>query len=361
MSNATQSIVATDATSKTSALIRAAPSPHTAPTLHGRLALDPSRRLSRYVVIAGRGRSGTNFLLSLLNLSPLTHTRNEPHELMGSALSRLPKPWFVRDAQTMDENWDHAVTRTVYSMGARDHLARGPKEFLRPIPRMLGLYRMVDGPRSRALLSLMLPSLRGEEWLMPRWLGDYEKLSRALPVLKLGPTPGWMVWLLKHRPEARVIHIARHPGGFLNSWRNRWLLLNDRQEVRRRNQIRLRAIAEVFPDWAERFGDIDAMSAEEAELWYWTYTNEVIHNAGRGNPNYTLVIYERLAANAVEIARQLYHFCELPWTREIERQVQAESADSLSISNSWQEKLPREQIELVNRMLAQSTINEWWR
>ncbi len=324
-------------------------------------ALGDRPRLSRYVLIAGRGRSGTNFLLSLLDHSELTYTRNEPHALRDAALSVLPRGWFVQDARVMEEHWDRAIARAAFSMGARDHHAKGPKDFLRRLPRVIGLYRLVDGPRSRRVLSTAMPSLRGEEWPMPRWLSDYARLARALPVLKLGPTPGWIEWVLQHRPQARVIHIARHPGGFLNSWRNRWLMFNDREEVRRRNLIRLHAIATARPAWAKRFGDINAMSVEESELWYWSYTNEVIHNAGRNTPHYMLVIYERLAAHAVELAREIYNFCELPWTRDVERAVRAASTESLSISNSWQEKLSREQIELVNRILEQSTTNEWWR
>jgi len=31
------------------------------------------------------------------------------------------------------------------------------------------------------------------------------------------------VLVLVNRPQTAVLHIVRHPGGFLNSWRNRYL------------------------------------------------------------------------------------------------------------------------------------------
>ena len=40
----------------------------------------------RYVLIAGQGRSGTNWLLQILDLSSQTHCRNEPNDCIGSAL-----------------------------------------------------------------------------------------------------------------------------------------------------------------------------------------------------------------------------------------------------------------------------------
>jgi len=321
------------------------------------------QRLSRYAVIVGRGRSGSNFLLSLLDLSPLTHTRNEPHSLQNAAMSVLPRGWFVTDKQRpqLETHWDRAIVQAACSMGERDHMPKGPKYYIRPIPRALGLYKMLDGTRARRMLRRLIPSLRGAEWPLPRWVCNYDELHRSLPVLKFGPVPGWIEWVLAHRREARIVHIARHPGGFLNSWRNRWLLLHDRQEVHRKTTARLKAVAEALPEWSRRFGDIDAMSVEEAELWFWIYTNEVIHNAGRNLPNYMLVVYERLAANTVKLTRDMYEFCGLPWTDEIERAVRRESSDSISISNSWQEKLSTQQIDLVNRMLAESSIQSWWR
>jgi len=322
-----------------------------------------SSRQSPYVLIAGRGRSGTNFLLELLDLSPHTHTRNEPNKLEGTRMAQLPGQWRVRDqdASIMEAHWDQAVHEAAFSMGERDHLAKAPKDFLRAIPRRLGLYKMVDGPRSRRILRTFIPSLRGAEWPLPRWIGNYRQLARALPILKINQSPGWIEWVLAHRPQARVLHIARHPGGFLNSWRNRWLTLQDRKEVRKLNYIRLATIADLCPQWAARFGDVEAMSVEESELWFWCYTNEVIYQAGRDSPNYMLVVYERLSSRAVEVAKEVYEFCGIDWTQEIAEKVREASADSPAISNSWQEKLSRQQIELVNRIFSESSISTWWR
>ena len=55
-----------------------------------------------YALLLGQGRSGTNYLLHLLNQSPLTHCRNEPDEVEDSALRRLsPYRFFVDDPEEL--------------------------------------------------------------------------------------------------------------------------------------------------------------------------------------------------------------------------------------------------------------------
>lgn len=314
-----------------------------------------------YVLIAGRGRSGTNFLLSLLDHSPSTHARNEPNKLPDSALARLPGGWVVGQAEdALNERWDAAVHTTAMSMGERDHRADAPKKHLHNVARNIGIYRLIDSPKARSVLRTFMPSLRGHEWPVPSILANRAALREALPVLKLNQAPGWFHWILHNRPQARVIHIVRHPGGFLNSWTNRWLNTHDAARVHADNLARLKTIAVGSPVWGERFGDIDAMSVEESELWFWRYTNEVIHEAGKGRDNYLLVNYDELSSQPMDLARRVYLFCGLPWTDAIEQRVRATSKESESIATAWRDKLSDEQIALVMRFLKESPIGQWW-
>jgi len=45
--------------------------------------------MNDYAVIVGHGRSGTNWLHKLFDLSEETYCRNEPHELSDSPISRF--------------------------------------------------------------------------------------------------------------------------------------------------------------------------------------------------------------------------------------------------------------------------------
>jgi hypothetical protein len=314
-----------------------------------------------YALIVGQGGSGTNWLLRLFDLSPLTFCRNEPHALAGSRLAALFELRIAArsDDPVLEREWDEAMRWTGSHMGSRDAAITVPKLHLRPLARRLGVERVLRGPRYRRALGLAFPALRGEEWPLPRLLRN-ARFEQALPVFKLVQTPGFAAFVLRRRPAVRVFHIVRHPGGFLNSWANRYLARNDREQVRRSNLARLEQVVREDPTWAARFGDLAALPVEDAELWYWCYANEVICQAGRGNPNYHRLIYEEVARDPIAAMRRCYAACELPWTEAIEREVLARGDQSQAISDRWRAQLPRAQVEAVERVLAGSLMRGWW-
>ena len=67
----------------------------------------------RYVLITGQGRSGTNWLLEILDQSRQTHCRNEPNGCAGSALSALPLGQMSCPEQEakLESAWDAAIIR----------------------------------------------------------------------------------------------------------------------------------------------------------------------------------------------------------------------------------------------------------
>ncbi len=302
-----------------------------------------------YGLIVGQGRSGTNWLLELFDLSPETFCRNEPHGSPGAPLTLLLRDrWVVREgAEALERDWNAAAAWSCGHIGPRDHMVRVPKWYLHDWARRFGVYRAARSSKLRRTLGLFWPPLRCAEWRIPWWLGSQQELQRSLPVLKLVQAPGWAAFVLRRRPQIPVFHIVRHPGGFLNSWLSRYLVKRDENEVRRANQLRLRQIADVDSQWATLFGDIGDMSAEESELWYWRYANQEIHRAGQGSNGYHLVIYEDLAADTVAIMKPLYRACGLQWMQSIEREMKARSARSAFIADAWRDKLTSEQVRLV--------------
>lgn len=314
-----------------------------------------------YLLIVGQGRSGTNWLLDIMDCSAQTHCRSEPNEVPGSPLAKLPCPDIYLPCQAdLESCWDEAISWTAARVGERDHPVRAQKRHIRRLCSRVGIPRLLMRRKLRRLLSLPLPSLRRPEWLMPRWLCHSDKLERAMPVLKLVQVPGWAAWVLKKRPLARVIHIVRHPGGFLNSWWHRYLADKHYERVQAANRRRLEKVIQADSSWAPIFGDLRNMSAEEAELLYWRYAAETIHQAGIGSPRYELVAYEKLVTDTVGIAKRLYDSCGLPWRRSIESAIQTRLSGSMVIANAWKTKLNGEHLDLVGRVLAGSTMQNWW-
>lgn len=315
-----------------------------------------------YTVILGEGRSGTNWLLDLLDSSETTHCRNEPNTLTESSpMVRLPNPFVPSPASdaVLERDWDEMIRWTFSHFGRRDPQITVPKAHIYELGRKIGLNRTMNR-RPRQVLRKIIPCLRGGEWELPPWVGSRTRLSRAHPVIKLVQVPAWATWLLRNRPGARVAHIVRHPGGFLNSWRNRYLNKLGEPVVREANGNRLREIGAQFPDWAKRFGDIDAMSVIESELWYWRFSSETIFAVGNGRPNYHQLTYEQLAADPAAVARRVFEFAGIEWTDAVERRVTAVSHRADALACAWRSKMSATDVAAIDRVLAGSVMQDWW-
>lgn len=313
-----------------------------------------------YVMIVGQGRSGTNWLLDILDNSPCTRSRNEPNKLATSPLAKLPSPYVPsQDLSALADGWDEAIRWTSTHMGERDRLPTGPKDHVFRFSQISGLARIMNR-RPRKLLSCVFPSLGKSEWAIPFWIASHQAIGRALPVVKFVQAPIWAAWVLKNRPMVQVLHIVRHPGGFLHSWRSRYLKSADAVQVRKANYDRLDIIRKAQPEWGERFGKIGEMSVEESELWYWRYASETIHVAGEGKPRYELIVYEELVADLLDVAKRVFKVCGLEWDGRIARCVNQSGSQSSSIAAAWRVKLSSEDLEIINRVFSGSLMESWW-
>lgn len=313
------------------------------------------------ILISSQGRSGSTWLLDILDASSETHCRNEPYRMKAFTLKDLERRWFVfEDHPEFAELWDASVKVAATHTGYLDHVPPPTKSFIHPWAIRLGLGRLFLLMKSRAARGVPFGRLGPDQWKLPGLLGRQEGLEQARHVLKLVAAPGWTTWALEHRPDTLVVHLARHPLGFLNSWRNRYLARHDHEETETNNRNRLKTLIELEPEWAGPMGDPDAMSVEEAELWYWRYTIETIYKAGSGRPQYKLIRYEDLAAEPLAISSDIFAFCGLTWDRDAEAIIAKNAARSPSIANSWREHSNNGDTRLAEKVLAGSTIEDWW-
>jgi len=321
-----------------------------------------SRQGLRYSLILGQGRSGTRYLLRLFDKSTDTHCRNEADQIPGSAFARLA-PWrfHVDDDAALEGIWDQVVGDASYSIGPRDPYPIRSKTWVYPLTRGLGRTVL----RYRYLLRYKItgrdhPMHNGREYHLPRWVVSPRQLETALHVFKLNASCGLAGWMFRQRPAAKAVHIVRHPGGFVKSWRERWLRKNDEGQVQTENIQRLMTLAERDPAWKSRLGDIEQMSGLEAELWFWRFCSEETHRAGEGRQGYHRIIFEDLASDPVAVCRDMYAFVGLPWNRAIEEMILEESRDSKSIAGAWKKELEPDVVEIVERVLDGSPMVGWW-
>jgi hypothetical protein len=320
-----------------------------------------------HALLIGQGRSGTNYLLALLDQSRATHCRNEPDQLDGSALAALaPFRFFADDEARLAELYEPAVRRAARCIGPRDRVLDVEKDWLRPGARRLGAFLLRQRWRLMERVVRRRAPMDGKEHVLPRWMADHARLERSCHVLKLNAAAGTGAWVLRARPDVRVLQIVRHPGGFAKSWLTRWVRGEGGMDRGRGtadclvDEDRLREVARRDARWARLFGDVDAMSRAEGELWWWRWVNETLHAAGAGRAGYALVLYEELARAPERVAAEAYRALDLDFDAEVAARVRALSRDAETIAHAWKDALAPELVALVEKVLAGSAMERWW-
>jgi hypothetical protein len=323
-----------------------------------------------YAVITGNGRSGTNWLETMLHASPWTHCRSEPYGIPTSPFNRIPQVWKTgKTTPDMERHWDEIVTWSKGRIGHGDHPFASPKRYVHPLAQKSGVARLIGHSKSRRVLAFVQPSLWQGEWRIPWWIGNQRRLELAYPVFKINLDHRMVTWVLRRRPQARILHIVRHPCGRLNSWLSRYVASRNIDDILADRKDRLRKIGEAEPDWRAKFGDVEAMSPVECETWFWRYLNESVYAAGHGHAGYLRLVYEELVEAPLANARRAYAHCGLPWDAHVEaivaggldRSIRGKHSPSQSsIARAWQTKLLPEHIRTVESIVHDSPIMAWW-
>ena len=326
--------------------------------------------LSGYAVITGNGRSGTNWLETILDASPQTHCRSEPYGIPSSPFNRIPQVWKVGASEPdMERLWDEVVHWSRSRIGQGDHAFTSPKLYVHELARIAGISRLIAHSKSRRVIAAAQPSLRLGEWRMPWWIGSQRLLEQAYPVFKINLDRRMLSWILKHRPQARILHIVRHPCGRLNSWLSRFVAGRNIDDILAVRKDRLHKIGDAEHGWRAKFGDIETMSLVECEVWFWRYLNESVYAAGHDHAAYSRLVYEEIVEAPIPNARRAYEFCGLPWNPQVEAIVSRGIDDSIwgklsgtptSVARAWKTKLSREHIRTVERIVHDSPIMAWW-
>ena len=247
---------------------------------------------------------------------------------------------------------------TASHIGDRDQLPPPHKNSATQVASFA--WRIIGSKRCRMALGLMAPEWRREEWVPPRWLYNADKMQAAVTVLKLNHAPELTTWALQNDPTTRVVHLLRHPAAVLNSWRKRFLAASDREMVTHNNRGRLHFIIQHEPQWRNRFGSIEQMSAEESELWYWCYLNEAIHEIGINYPSYNVVLDEDIAGDTPATVSATMQHCGLSVPQEMLDVTTRIASAWRNELRDWHQLLDNNHAILVNRILAESPLRQYW-
>ncbi len=327
-----------------------------------------------YGLIVGDGRSGSNWLLTMLNTSPVTHCRNEPQDIATSPYNNLPTyADFVKDPAAFGPLWDAFARWTASHIGERDLRIESHKDHIHRLALKSGLAQVLARPKLRRGLRMLAPAYRTGEWPLPRWMGSRNRLASAYAIFKINGMRAWMVrWVAENRPDVPILHIIRHPGGQLNSGINRFFSKLDAKTRAQERLLYQGAVGDVLADMpklAAAVPDPAHLDLNEAVAWFWRVNNEAIWRVGQTAPRYKLVIYEQLAADPVRGARDIYEFLGLPFGPAIEARVGASAGRAAAgdwagtpapVVHGWKQKLAPAEQALAATVLDGSPLARFW-
>ena len=330
--------------------------------------------LPTYGLIVGDGRSGSNWLLNILNASPVTFCRNEPQDIPQSSYAALNDFEILRhDWQKFGTLWDAFVASTASRMGERDLRIDSGKEYVHPFAVKTGLSQVLARPKLRRFVRAFVPVYRSGEWPLPRWMGSRQRLEAAYVLFKINGMRAWMVRrICEIRPDVPVLHIVRHPGGQLNSGMNRFFLKLNAATQAQERQLYQAVIKEVVADMPELDGivpELQRLDLAQTVAWFWRINNEAIYRIGQTARRYKIVVYEELAAEPRQHIRDIYTFLELPFGPDVEKRALASVGKSAShdwtgspapVIGAWKRQLSPAHKALVADVLNECPLANYW-
>ncbi|HET6724713.1 MAG TPA: sulfotransferase [Gammaproteobacteria bacterium] len=316
------------------------------------------------ILVFGLPRSGTTWLGKIFDSHPDTLYRHEPDNY--PRLEALPRFPSLHDADTYAD----FVGNFVSDLARRNDVTVAAKMPIFP--------KVWRGPiRQRLLQGAALAAKVGV------------RAGVNLPVLgargdRIAPAPT-IVWksiestgrfglLMRVLPEARGIHLLRHPCGQINS-----VLRGERQGEFQDNSPTseffnlFRLLLETSQ--ARRHGlsmkGLRRMRPEERLAWSWVITNEKAVEEAKESGRSRVVCYEDLCANPLAESRRLFDFAGLDWNaqtaRFVRRSTDADAAAYYSVFKNpthsvsrWREELPADSACRILAILQSSFLAEFY-
>ncbi|WP_297529725.1 sulfotransferase [Thiohalobacter sp.] len=308
---------------------------------------------SRLVVIAGSGRSGTTFLAKLFDSSPEVLYRHEPDSVL-----RRPEIPFHPDAGDVEAHADAMRDYLGALMAANQARCAAttptfPKSFRSPAGNWL----------HRALVygSKLPPWGKDPALRVP----DCLRMPPPVTVIKTVDSLCRLRLMARARPDARFLHIVRHPCAVAASV----------AEGHRLGLMKGGAFLDAVFAMPEAAGypfdkaDIAARSPAEQVAFKWMVQNDKTHAEMAGGDSYRLVSYERLCVTLRAELTALFAHAGVagnPQTdRFLDRLEQTRSAGRRYFSVvrnprsglfKWRQRLPAGTVAAIEAMVQHSAV-----
>ncbi|MCB2101293.1 MAG: sulfotransferase [Rhodobacterales bacterium] len=259
------------------------------------------------IIMLGSPRSGTSWIAKIVDSHPDVLYRHEPDSLV-----RCPGlPFMPTKAQ--GEEFADLAGRYLDGLAK----VRMPKSAC-SIPTFPKSFR---GGMANSIHDALVYGVKSSQVMLRNRLrlGVPDLVTRGGPgrpriAIKSVDSLGRAYAFSLAKPQAKIIHIIRHPGGYVAS-RKRGLELKKLGAA-----TFIEEMAEMEETkamgWTEY--DLQKMAFEEQLALHWAVLNERAYGQTAGQPNYLPLVYEDMCLNSQDLSRKLFADLGLAWSDETE-------------------------------------------
>jgi len=319
--------------------------------------------VSRCILVFGMPRSGTTWIGKLFDSHPDTLYRHEPDSVRRLSFPLYPE---IETAPEYREELERFVA-SLPQMRSAKVVGKQPL-FPKSYQSATGLYayRMgvsvakVASRVNRNFPCLCRPTAAGREQMRVVW--------------KSIESPGRLGVCVAVLPDARAIHLMRHPCGYVAS------VLRGEMASRFGDLIPSSEDLWVFKallvtNTGKTYGlsleDIKQLTPEERLAWRWVLTQEKILSDVARCERVLTVRYEDVCANPLATTRRMFEFTGLGWQPQTERFIVASThaaeTDYYSVfknprasAERWRSELAPQVIERILRILRISPVSAFY-
>jgi len=252
------------------------------------------------ILLFGSGRSGTTFLAKLLDSSPRIFYRHEPDaKIIDPRIPYLPKT----------DEYDNLkkICREFVSLLLNQNDARSVggvplfnKEYRSALENVL--YRLsffIAKGASRIGLDMAVPIYVRSTQRPTALIKSVNSVCRA-PVIASA------------LPDARILHLVRHPGAIAAS------RLRGAKEGKMQTNVYLESVcgmpeSSLYP---YTLSELESRSFAQQTAYTWMVTNDKVYRELKGNKNYRLIVYEDMCRNFRERSNEIFDFAGVPLSRQ---------------------------------------------
>ena len=318
--------------------------------------------LQPLIVIVGLPRSGTTWLAKIFDSHPDTFYCHEP-----DSRGRLRGVPFAPDPAESGRYVDTVRKFASALPNARDIRVIGK------LPLFPKRYDLPGGYWVRRAL-IAAGKLLSNVVCEPRIAVATRKSVAKVVVWKSIESTARLGTLAHAMPDAKFIHIVRHPCGYADSILRGYTAHRFTSSTPPWDDV---ALIELLSQTAQAqrytasVGLLQSRAHCERLAWLWLVQNEKAFDESRSLDNVTIVRYEDLCERPVDACRELFAKVGLTWPQQTQSFVEnststhdssyyAVSKDSLRAAHAWRDRLDRESARMVTEMVAPSSIWRWY-